>query len=152
MIDDEICPETGRECIDCPFCQNEACNLCGAGCWSRPSYVPGDGGHEFCEHDVIDRHHGVWEEFAVERELNKWKDGLPRKPGFYWLCGLIYNDRENEMGTLYCCWAGSGDGQFLLMLYRGQFISKKTPNGKVWHRPLEQPEHLPCEVSPENIR
>jgi len=44
-----------RECPgeDCPMCNGEACNLCGAGCW---------GGMGFgttkprCEHDVIERH------------------------------------------------------------------------------------------------
>lgn len=32
---------------DCPLCSGEACDLCGAGCWSN---------RRDCEHDVIDRH------------------------------------------------------------------------------------------------
>lgn len=32
---------------ECPMCNGEACNLCGAGCWS-----PG----ARCQHDVLDRH------------------------------------------------------------------------------------------------
>lgn len=32
---------------DCLMCSGEACNLCGAGCWSNV---------RDCEHDVIERH------------------------------------------------------------------------------------------------
>ena len=41
----EPCLETGK--YGCPFCSNEACNLCGAGCWSDVND---------CEHDAPDRH------------------------------------------------------------------------------------------------
>lgn len=32
---------------ECAMCANEACNKCGAGCWSRV---------RDCEHDVVERH------------------------------------------------------------------------------------------------
>lgn len=32
---------------DCMMCSGEACNLCGAGCWSN---------RRDCEHDVMERH------------------------------------------------------------------------------------------------
>lgn len=32
---------------ECMVCSGEACNLCGAGCWSN---------RRDCEHDVIERH------------------------------------------------------------------------------------------------
>ncbi len=43
---------TTSECHtpDCPYCSGEACNLCGAGCWSDKRN---------CDHDVIDRHAGL---------------------------------------------------------------------------------------------
>lgn len=42
------CPDTGRHVDDCPMCQNEACQLCGAGCGAPHGTV--------CEHDVVERH------------------------------------------------------------------------------------------------
>jgi len=35
---------------ECPMCNGECCNLCGAGCWTRGPDA------EKCEHDVIERH------------------------------------------------------------------------------------------------
>lgn len=34
---------------ECPMCNGEMCNKCGAGCWSGPM-------HDSCEHDVTERH------------------------------------------------------------------------------------------------
>lgn len=45
-----VCPDTGMSIEDCPFCQDEACNKCGAGCW--------DSSVTNCEHDVVERHEG----------------------------------------------------------------------------------------------
>lgn len=43
-------PFANLECPgpNCPLCNGEACNMCGAGCW--------DSSVDDCEHDVIDRH------------------------------------------------------------------------------------------------
>lgn len=38
---------TGCANEECRMCSGEACNLCGAGCWSS---------RRDCEHDVIERH------------------------------------------------------------------------------------------------
>jgi hypothetical protein len=49
--------ETNRypECPgpECPMCNGEMCNLCGAGCWDY--YAPSRRVTP-CEHDVIERH------------------------------------------------------------------------------------------------
>lgn len=44
---DERCPEFGT--LGCLLCTGEACNLCGAGCWSN---------RRDCTHDVMERHQG----------------------------------------------------------------------------------------------
>lgn len=43
----EAVPETVTCDEDCMMCSGEACDMCGAGCWSN---------RKDCEHDVIDRH------------------------------------------------------------------------------------------------
>ena len=45
----ESCPENGLD--ECLFCTGEACDLCGAGCWSNV---------DDCEHDVVERHGHTW--------------------------------------------------------------------------------------------
>lgn len=44
-MSEDLCPEFGT--ANCMLCSGEACNLCGAGCWSNV---------KDCEHDVMERH------------------------------------------------------------------------------------------------
>jgi len=61
----EKCTQTGVDVHDCRYCQGEACNLCGAGCWNSRE--------RNCEHDVVQRHEGVCipKKAAVEKILKQ---------------------------------------------------------------------------------
>ncbi len=47
-------PEPACPGPDCMMCSGEACDLCGAGCWSN-AVTRGSP----CEHDVLERHNGL---------------------------------------------------------------------------------------------
>ena len=42
-----LCPTFGMPLENCMLCSGEACNFCGAGCWSN---------RKDCEHDALERH------------------------------------------------------------------------------------------------
>lgn len=51
ILVEHLCPECTslNPCPEgCVLCFNEACNLCGAGCWNS--------GRTACDHDVVERH------------------------------------------------------------------------------------------------
>lgn len=49
-VEAEACP------ADCRMCANEACNLCGAGCWSGGFRDGSDPARPVCNHDFEERH------------------------------------------------------------------------------------------------
>jgi hypothetical protein len=59
----EWCVVSDRPCEDCSFCNNEACNLCGAG-------LSGTSDTD-CQHDVCERHEGVVSDRMTATEVRQ---------------------------------------------------------------------------------